>query len=95
MENQLCPICQNWAREHSHYYPAIKGKDSHFVITNHHITCPHFNDSLIDVWKVSYDGAFYYSDKPPCAEETESGETVTQEKMHREVFEQLPEFNGF
>jgi len=91
----MCEICQNWARENGNYYPGVKGKDIHFVITDHHIGCPHYNDSLIDVWKISFEGQSYYSDKPPISEELENGETVTQEKMHKEVFEQLPEFEGF
>lgn len=93
MNTQQCE-CVFWCRNNFEY-PNLKGKDIHFVVTNHHPHCPHYNDSLIDVWKVSYDGQFYYTDKLPCKEETENGETVTQEKMHKEVFEQLPEFNGF
>jgi hypothetical protein len=57
--------------------------------------CPHYNDSLIDVWKVSYDGQSYYTDREPSTDELEDGETVTKEKMHKEVFDQLPEFEGF
>jgi len=95
MNNQMCE-CVFWCRANiGGPYTHLKGKDLHFVVTNHHEYCPHFNDSLVDVWKISYDGQSYYSLTAPCKEETENGETVTQEKMHKEVFEQLPEFNGF
>jgi hypothetical protein len=49
--------------------------------------------SLIDVWRVSYDGASYVRDSEPLEHHHE--ETVTREKMHREIYEQLPEFQGF
>jgi len=48
------------------------------------------DEELIDVWRVSYDGASYVLDAPPLAPHHE--EIVTKEKMHREVYEQLPEF---
>jgi len=58
-----------------------------------HPKCELVAASLIDVWRVSYDGASYVIDAPPLA--THHEETVTQEKMHREIYEQLPEFQGF
>lgn len=69
-------------------------------LTNHHENCPHYNDSLMDVWKVTVDGISCYVDNEQDARETASDEqrddiTVTKEKMHREVFEHLPEFEGF
>jgi hypothetical protein len=55
----------------------------------------HYNDSLVDVWKVSYDGEFYYTDKEPDSSEFEDDETVEKTKMHWKVYNQLPEFEGF
>lgn len=63
--------------------------------TTHHPNCEHYNDSLIDVWKVEYDGAHYFSDYEPEKDELSGEETVTKQKMHREIFERLPEFQGF
>jgi hypothetical protein len=88
--------CMVWARDNiGAPYTNLKGKHVPFVLTNHHPHCEHFNDSLIDVWKVQYGTEFYYTEHEPIAEEMESGEIVTKEKMHKEVFEQLPEFEGF
>jgi hypothetical protein len=72
----------NWAR--------IDG-----LLTNHHPNCPHYNDSLIDVWRVSYEGSSYVVDREPTPDQLGEGEIVTKEKMHREIFENLPEFMGF
>jgi hypothetical protein len=77
--------CKNWCRAE------VDPK----AITNHHPWCKHYNDSLIDVWLVEFGGIFYVSDHEPTADEITGGETVTKEKMHRELFEQLPEFEGF
>jgi hypothetical protein len=49
----------------------------------------------IDVWKVSYDGVWYYSDVEPRWEDLEDGMIITKEKMMREYYESLPEFGGF
>lgn len=81
--------CQNWERVINPKY-----------FTNHHEHCPHYNDSLIDVWRVQVEEkgpSAYYSQPPRCEDEfnPENGETCAQEKMHREVFERLPEFGGF
>jgi len=73
--------CVNWAR--ADIYP----------LTNHHPNCPRFNDSLIDVWKVEYEGSSYYSDSEP--ESMDECEAITTEKMHREVYDNLEEFEGF
>ena len=61
--------------------------------TNHHPRCQHVDASLIDVWRVSYDGASYVLAARPLP--THHEETVTREKMHREIYENLPEFGGF
>lgn len=77
--------CINWARVET-----ITGP-----LPNHHPRCLHYNDSLIDVWRVSYDGGGYVTDTEPNPDDLENGETVTREKMHRECYEQLQEFAGF
>ena len=90
-QNTPCP-CANWARSINLKY-----------LTNHHPNCPRYNDSLMDVWKVSDGSASYYQDNEAdafrdMAADEECGVTdlkLTQERMHREVFEHLPEFNGF
>lgn len=69
-------------------------------LTNHHENCPRYNDSLIDVWKVTVDGRTAYCEHEQDARETAGDEqrddiTITKERMHREVFEHLPEFEGF
>lgn len=92
----LCEICQDWARTGIQpYVPNQRGRDNMPLMTNHHEACPHFCDSLIDVWKVTYDGQSYYQKTEPQADELEGSETVTKEKMHSEIFDQLPEFLGF
>lgn len=86
MKTQFWPCpnnCLTWCRECNPREPQ----------TNHHPRCEYVDASLIDVWRVSYDGASYVVDQEPLA--THHEETVTREKMHREIYEQLPEFNGF
>lgn len=66
-------------------------------MTNHHPTCEYVDASLIDVWRVSFDGNSYVTDRDPAEEpELLSGdEVVTKERMHREIYENLPDFAGF
>jgi hypothetical protein len=67
-------------------------------MTNHHPRCTRVDESLIDVWKVS-DGSthFYAATQFEAETEAENCEniTITKVKMHREIFERLPEFAGF
>lgn len=79
-----CP-CANWARDIDLKY-----------LTNHHPNCPRYNDSLMDVWKVTVDGVSCFVEHEQDAQDTvgDCG-TITKEQMHREVFEHLPEFRGF
>lgn len=73
------------------------------IATNHHPNCPHYNDSLIDVWRVSDGSSSYYTTDEHMAISTQEEEeacgngpaTITKERIHREVFENLPEFDGF
>lgn len=79
--------CLSWARINSHE-------------ATHHPRCAHYNDSLIDVWKVSFGDSYYYTSNEldALAEKAnyESfGVIVAQTKMHQEVFDNLPEFEGF
>jgi len=77
-----CPNgCMNWAR--------IDGS-----MTNHHPRCEFVNESLIDVWKVSDGFTHYYTDREDDANHDKSM-LITKEKMHREIYENLPEFQGF
>lgn len=83
--------CANWCRDVCAYN--IRDDSGLPIFTNHHRNCDKYNDSLITVWKVSYDGSSYHTDREP--EGLEDGETVTEEKMHKEVYDRLPEFGGF
>lgn len=90
--------CQQWARRSVGSPYNIRTWKGVPVVTNHHEDCPRYNDSLMDVWKVTVGGISAYMDNEPDARET-AGEdteaTVTKEKIHREIFENLPEFEGF
>lgn len=86
--------CSNWCRADLSPYKG-RSKDGLPLITDHHPNCEHYNDSLIDVWKVEWEGDFYVTDKQPDEDDFEDGEIVTKQKMHREVYDQLPEFEGF
>ena len=61
--------------------------------------CPHFNESLIDVWRFSFDGDSYVTKNKPTPQEIDEAElggiVITKEQMHLEVFEALVEHNGF
>ena len=85
-EQELKPcLCRNWCRTVNLEY-----------LTNHHERCEHYDDSLISVWRVEYDGLSYVTDEEPeWGKDLEGGETVTKDVMHKEVYEQLPEFEGF
>lgn len=88
--------CLNWPRGITPEKSYGRTKDGVPLLTNHHPNCQHYNDSLIDVWKVTVDGSSCYVDNEQDALDTvgDSG-TVSQEKMHKEIFEHLPEFEGF
>lgn len=85
--------CLSWCRDNTDV--VFRDKNGMPIFPSHHMRCPHYNDSLIDVWKVEYDGQSYYTEYEPEDDELEGCETVTKGKMHREVFDQLPEFEGF
>ena len=61
-------------------------------------------EGIIDVWKVTVDGKSCYTDKEQFALYMNikyfnpldgPGAVITKLKMHREVYEHLPEFDGF
>lgn len=89
--------CVNWARESIAYNLLGRGRDGLPFVTNHHPRCTHYNDSLIDVWKITDGSACCWADNLQDAVDIAGEEKVkvTQEKMHREVFNHLPEFEGF
>lgn len=88
-----CPHnCENWVRICNPREPQ----------PNHHPRCVLVDESLIDVWRVQTPG-----DPGGCIVATEAqareiayGDPdapleITPMKMHREIFEQLPDFFGF
>lgn len=81
--------CTQWARTGISHYPNLKSCDGLSLLTNHHENCPHYNDSLMDVWKETVDGITVYS------EHSLVSESETKIKMHREILENLTEFGGF
>lgn len=85
--------CVNWARDGRDTL-AIGGK---LLIPNHNPNCPRYNDSLMDVWRVTDGHSTCYVDNAQDANDTAGEEKVkvTLEKMHREIFNNLPEFEGF
>lgn len=94
--------CKNWARSSNAYN--IKTRDGIPLMTDHHPNCSHYNDSLMDVWKLVFNGQKCYFGNEEDAENDaktivaeSGGETVAicKEKMHREIFKNLPEFDGF
>lgn len=81
---QICE-CQNWPRNINLEY-----------LTNHHPNCSHYNDSLIDIWKVtSDDRTFYVESQQEACDYDDGTAIITKEKIHQEVFNNLPEFEGF
>lgn len=87
MKNETLCECVNWAREINLEY-----------LANHHPKCGRYNESLIDVWKVSVGNQHCILDNEEDAKDLageDCGAVITTEKMHREVLEHLPEFDGF
>jgi hypothetical protein len=93
--------CSNWPRgiNENPIYAGMKSADDVPLLPNHHPNCQHYNDSLIDVWMVAVDGVYSITDNEQDAKETafdnEDRAVIEQTQMHREVFENLPEFDGF
>lgn len=64
-------------------------------MTNHHPRCPHVDDSLIDVWRITHEGRKLLVDSEPLPEELPDAATVEKIRMHREIFNATPEFQGW
>ena len=67
------------------------------LITTHNPNCPRFREGIIDIWKVTVDGKSCYCDKEQDAIDI-NGDlegVIIKVKMHRELYEHLPEFDGF
>lgn len=60
---------------------------------DHHPDCKHFRDSLIDVFKVQCNGSYYLTEESP--KDLTGEETVVKMQIHREIYDRLPEFQGF
>ena len=54
-ENHWPCECLNWAR--------CTSIDLKSPMPNHHPNCQHYNASLMDVWRVTLDGASYVTDR--------------------------------
>lgn len=81
--------------ENCHLWP--RGITPNEPMTLHNPRCSHVDSTLIDVWRVAYDGRHYITDLDP-ADEPEilcGDETITKGKMHREIYENLPDLAGF
>lgn len=93
-EKWPCPNnCMSWCRSD------LRWENGKLMpMTNHHPRCEHVDASLIDVWKVS-DGSTSYYDEDEVAANNEGENcddiTITKIKMHREIYDNLPEFDGF
>lgn len=69
---------------------------------NHHSRCEHYNASLMDVWSVRIPGEEHgcvthcECDAHAMAmKDTDDPLEVVKIQMHREVYENLPDFGGF
>lgn len=89
-----CPNhCERWCR-----FDIAVENGAIRAMTYHHPRCEHVDASLIDVWRVVVDGQTLILDDEEDAEmeaEMSAGAVVTKDRMHREIFEALPEFAGF
>ena len=87
-----CPDqCERWCRSDTRFLNGIP-----VMATNHHPHCKHVDASLMDVYRIRHkDGGHYYMDILPDVTDLGGEYTVTLERMHREVYEHLPEFQGF
>ena len=87
--------CMDWARANIGAPYNVRGRDGLPLITNHHPQCEHYNDSLMPVWKATVDGVSAYCDNLMDAIATGGNAVVEEQLMHREIFENLPDFNGY
>lgn len=98
--------CKNWPRgiNENPLYASLKSADGIPLLPNHHPNCSHYNHSLMDVWKVTHCGTSCFVDNEQDANDTAGSEcdasggdtvSIVKTQMHREVFENLREFDGF
>ena len=85
-----CCDCITWCRDKPEY--SGRSKNGLPLYTTHHPRCDHYNDSLIQVFKIEYEGQSCYTTEKP---EVEDGEIVTETTIHREIYDQLQDFEGF
>lgn len=52
-------------------------------------------NTLIDVWKIEYEGEYYFAHIEPNPDDLEGVEVITKMKMDKEQYNHLPEFSGF
>lgn len=67
-------------------------------ITTHHPNCSHYQDGIIDIWRITANNKSCYTDKEEDIIEIKNNDPtviIIKEKMHREVYEKMPEFDGF
>ena len=98
MKTEFCE-CATWCRSDVTAPYGLRTRAGAPLITNHHPNCEHYNDSLMDVWKVGDgDGTYYYDHDENFAQDVYADlpdGTIEKLKMHREIYENLPEFDGF
>ena len=63
--------CVNWCRADP--TPCVRSDDGLPIMTNHHPRCERFNDSLIEVWKVTDGSSTYYDTNDHAEIDAESG----------------------
>jgi hypothetical protein len=87
--------CENWARADVQY-AGLKSGNGMPLITNHHPTCQHYNDSLIPIFLCHGEGGVicYCASRKEAEEFNKTTEPIKEIKMHREIFEQLKEVDN-
>ena len=96
----MCNICGAWARTGMEASKFFGGK--HWLSTNHHVNCPHYNDSLIDVWKITDSKITYWTNDEKYINDIAREDfgdlnniKIIKEKIHKEIYDHLSEFEGF
>ena len=94
--------CAGWCRDGIDPYGQKLGLTKY--ITNHHKNCPHYEDSLVDVMIITYEGQrMFFIDRVAALIEVEQinkedpGADVECKvvKMHYEVYENMEEHQGW
>lgn len=88
-----CPHgCMNW----------VRGITPNEPMTNHNPRCEFVDESLIDVWSVRIPGEEHGSvtdneadARRMAGDDPDAPLEIVPMKMHREIYENLPEFSGF